>query len=60
MSSNHDRQANRVLSRVGARELTPQEVTHVCAADAGHTNLITLLTWNPHGPLGPTIDGDNH
>jgi hypothetical protein len=61
MSNNHDnKQSNRVFSRLGARELTPQEAARGRAASLEHTSLFTLLTWNPHGPLGPTVDGDNH
>jgi hypothetical protein len=36
--------AKRVLGRVGARELTPEEVACVAGAGPEHTNVIS---WNP-------------
>jgi hypothetical protein len=53
MSNHHDsKQANRVLGRLGARELTPQEVARVSQAGVVHTNVITF------NPVTFQIDGD--
>jgi hypothetical protein len=38
--SNHD--DNRVLGRVGARELTPEETKRAMGAGPEHTNVITF------------------
>jgi len=53
MSNGHDnQQANRVFSRLGARELTPNEVARVSQAGLEHTNVITF------NPVTLQIDGD--
>ncbi len=45
-------QNNRVLSRVGARELTVEEVEQVAGSLAAHTNVCSLATTTVTG------DGD--
>ncbi len=45
--------ANRVLSRVGARELTPKEVEIVSGGGLLHTNYCTVIN-----PKTGTPDGD--
>jgi hypothetical protein len=42
----------RVLARVGARELTPEEVARVAGAGPEHTNVITV------NPVTGQRDGD--
>ena len=42
----------RVLARVGARELTPEEVARVAGAGPQHTNVITV------NPVTGQRDGD--
>ncbi len=37
-----DRDDNRVLSRTGARELTPEELERVSGSGPQHTNVITF------------------
>ena len=45
------KQENRVLGRIGARELTPREVEHVTGSLKVHTETVCTL--------GPTsLDGD--
>jgi len=51
MSINHDsKQTNRVFSRLGARELVPQEVLSLHAASSEYRNTLTILTFEPSGP----------
>jgi hypothetical protein len=45
-------QPKRVLSRVGARELTPQEIANVAGGKLQHTNVITV------NPATGARDGD--
>lgn len=40
--NNHDN--NRVLSRIGARQLTPEEIEYVTGGIVFHTNVCTLAT----------------
>jgi len=44
---------NRVLGRVGARDLTPEEVDYVTAAGGAHTNFCSLVATSTS-----TGDGD--
>jgi hypothetical protein len=48
---NHD---NRVLQRIGARELTPEEVEHI----TGAYNTLTIACTNPQ-PGYPNRDSDH-
>jgi hypothetical protein len=46
---------DRVLSRRGARQLTPEEVLTVCGANGTHTE--TVCSFNP---ITKMVDGDLH
>jgi len=48
---NQENQSNRVLGRMGARELTPQESDHVTAGV--HTETVCTFNW-----ATSTADGD--
>jgi len=55
MSNHHDsKQTNRVFSRLGARELNPEEVARLHAIGESK-NFFTLATFNP---ITLHIDGD--
>ena len=47
-------QDNRVLQRIGARELTREQIEHI----AGGFNTLTIFCTNPH-PRYPTTDSDH-
>jgi hypothetical protein len=46
-------ETNRVLSRLGARELTPQEAERVSGSGQAHTNVCTIVN-----PKTGKADGD--
>lgn len=47
-------QGNRVLQRIGARELTREEIQNI----TGAFNTLTILCTNPN-PVHPTTDNDH-
>lgn len=51
MNQENKKQDERVLGRVGARELTPQELDHVTGGF--HTETVCSFNWQTH-----TADGD--
>jgi hypothetical protein len=51
MNQENKNQGERVLGRVGARELTPQEIDHVTGGV--HTETVCSFNWQTH-----TADGD--
>jgi len=56
MSNHHaGKQTNRVFGRLGARELTPEEIANLHAISSEGKNFFTLATFNP---IKLQLDGD--
>lgn len=52
------RQDDRVLGRVGARELTIEETESVCGSLAAHTNVCSAITNTVTGDGDACLDSD--